>query len=161
MKIPFKVLLGLSALLLAETAIAQSNYWDPRPVPEEKQEQATATKAARIIVAAPIMPRSATTSGFCCVTYDVNEKGIPVNIDTPFCSEKKFRRPTVRALRKWRFNPAIRDGETLRTNHYSTITTYRLNGQGGSLIPDKAGLILRDGEIDFSKEYLCPLLGSS
>ena len=91
----------------------------------------------------------------------MNEKGIPVNIDIPFCSEKKFRRPTIRALKKWRFNPAIRDGETLRTNHYSTIMTYRLNGQDGSLIPDKAGLILRDGEIDFSKEYLCPLLGSS
>ena len=152
------LLLSLPVYLFSETAIAQSNYWDPRPIAKDKQEEPTETKAARIVIAPPRMPSSAKRSGFCCIKYNVNEDGNPINITTPFCNMKKFRKPTIKAVKKWRFNPAISNGKPLRTNNYTGVITYRLTTPGGSIIPDKDGLVLRDGITDFSEGHLCPKL---
>lgn len=52
MRTTYTILVAAITLMAAEQASAQSNYWDPRPISRDKQEQPTNTNPARIITAA-------------------------------------------------------------------------------------------------------------
>ena len=158
MKIASTVLVIAITFMATEQVKAQSNYWDPRPVPKDKQEQPTNTKPARIITAAPKMPRSANRSGYCCAIFDVNKDGAPEDVDTTYCNQRKFKGPTIRAIKKWRFKPAIDKGTPLHTYDKTVIMTFRLTNEEGDIILDSKKSILRNGVVDFSKEHLCPNL---
>ena len=73
MKIASTILVIAITFMATEQASAQSNYWDPRPISRDKQEQPTNTNPARIITAAPKMPASANRSGYCCAIFDVTK----------------------------------------------------------------------------------------
>ena len=158
MRTTYTILVAAITLMAAEQASAQSNYWDPRPISRDKQEQPTNTNPARIITAAPKMPASANRSGYCCAIFDVTKDGVPEDINTTYCNQKKFKRPTIRAIKKWRFKPAIDKGTPLHTYDKTVIMTFRLTNEEGDIILDSKKSILRNGVVDFSKEHLCPNL---
>ena len=151
----YKFFVVFISLVYSSSVTAKPNYWDPKLVPEDKQEQPTETIATPRIKAAPKMPSSAQTSGFCCMLYDVTENGIPENVATSFCSSRKFRTSSIRSLKKWHFNPAILGGVKIRANDQSRIVTYRLTDERGFIIPDSKRLIVHNDQTDFSMERLC------
>ena len=113
-------------LSISLSAQAQPKYSRPRPVPLDEQETPTETRAAAIIRAAPIMPYTATRSGFCCMLIDVNELGHPTKVDIEYCTATYFKKSSIKSVKKWRFNPANINGKPVKTSHQSVGITYLL-----------------------------------
>jgi len=155
------IILGAGVLIFSNATIAQNNYWDPRPIPQDKQKKPDEITPTRKITAAPKMPSNARRSGFCCMVYDVNAEGLPENVATSFCNKSKFRKPSIKAIQKWRFNPAIANGLNVRANNQSRIMTFQLTDQNGLIIPDRNHLLVLNGRYDASKERLCNAFESS
>ena len=100
MRTTYTILVAAITLMAAEQASAQSNYWDPRPISRDKQEQPTNTNPARIITAAPKMPASANRSGYCCAIFDVTKDGVPEDINTTYCNQKKVQKANNSSYKK-------------------------------------------------------------
>ena len=92
-------------------------------------------KAVPLVRVPPVMPRSATRSGYVDVVFDVDGNGTPINIKSIYATEPKFIDPTLKSVGKWRYskldagvNPASRKGVAAKV-------TFRLTDEGGRLIP--------------------------
>ena len=74
-------------------------------------------------------------SGFCKVRFDVNEKGVPFNIQTRFCTSRVLSENTLSAVRAWRYSPKYENGKTtIRSNVKSTIA-FDLHDERGRKLP--------------------------
>ncbi len=160
-KIFITITLAFSIISVSIPAFAQTNYWDPRPIPEDEQKQPKVNLATTRIIAPPKMPATAKESGFCCMIYDVTDKGLPDKVNATFCSAKMFKEPSIESVKKWRFNPAISNGKNTRAYNQFKLISFRLTNPDGSIIPDSNRLILNNGTIDFSSKHLCHALNVS
>ena len=63
MRTTYTILVAAITFMATEQASAQSNYWDPRPISRDKQEQPTNTNPARIcLLYTSPSPRDLSTS---------------------------------------------------------------------------------------------------
>jgi len=84
----------------------------------------------------PNMPPRAEKSGHCIVRLSVNAYGQPFNIVTKECSQSIFKRPTIKAVAKWKYSPKIRDGQAVDMHGVETLITFALTDEHGQLIPE-------------------------
>jgi len=81
-----------------------------------------------------IMPPRAERSGTCSFRYDVTKAGTVQNIEILSCSEEMFARPTLSAIMKWQYVPAVRKGVTMATVGVEASMTYHLRDERGDVI---------------------------
>ena len=82
------------------------------------------------------MPPGADKSGHCTVRFDVDPSGKPFNIQTTFCTQSVFKRPTVKSVEKWKFQPKIQDGQAVSRTGVENRVTYQLLDERGNVIPE-------------------------
>ena len=75
----------------------------------------------------PVPPPDAQESGHCDMTFDVSPDGQPFNINAN-CTDRVFRRSSVRAVEKWKYQPKIQDGAAVGRTGVQTRLTYRIEG---------------------------------
>ena len=85
---------------------------------------------------APVMPPRAVKSGHCQVKLNVTAQGQPFEIVTTYCSQAIFKRPTIKAVQKWKYNPKILDGVAVARQGVETLITFNLTDERGFLIPE-------------------------
>ena len=84
----------------------------------------------------PIMPPRADKSGHCKVKFNVSPEGQPFDVQTTYCTQSLFSRPTIKSVQKWKYNPKIQDGRPVgRTGVVSKIS-FRLTDDRGNIIPE-------------------------
>lgn len=84
----------------------------------------------------PNMPPRAQKSGHCIVRLSVNAYGQPFDIVTKECSQSIFKRPTIKAVAKWKYNPKIKDGQAVDRHGVETLITFALTDEHGRPIPE-------------------------
>jgi len=84
----------------------------------------------------PIMPPRAEKSGHCNVRFNLTAQGQPFEIVTTYCSQSIFKRPTIKAVQKWRYNPKIKNGAAVARRGVETLITFNLTDERGFLIPE-------------------------
>ena len=84
----------------------------------------------------PIMPPRAEKSGHCRVKFDVSPEGAPFNVDTTYCTQSLFSRPTIKSVQKWKYNPKIQDGRPVGRSGVESKITFRLADERGNIIPE-------------------------
>ncbi len=84
----------------------------------------------------PNMPPRAQKSGHCIVRLSVNAYGQPFNIVATKCSQSIFKRPTINAVAKWKYNPKIQDGKAVDRHGVETLITFALTDERGRPIPE-------------------------
>ena len=98
---------------------------------QESDRDATPT-----IRTAAVMPPRAERSGHCNVRFDVSPKGETYNIQTTYCSERIFERPTIRAVAKWKYNPKIRNKIAVARTGVESTMSFNLTDERGNIIPE-------------------------
>mgnify|MGYP000459528275 CR=1 FL=1 len=84
----------------------------------------------------PQMPTRAERSGHCVARFDINAEGAPFNITTPYCTQDVFSRPTLKAVAKWKYRPAVQDGTAQTSRSVETKVVFKLADENGRLIPE-------------------------
>lgn len=84
----------------------------------------------------PNMPSSAKRSGHCTVRFNVNAVGVPYDIETTFCTQSVFKRPTLRSVAQWKYRPRISNGEATAMMGITNRVTFRLSDEKGDIIPE-------------------------
>ncbi|WP_051279594.1 energy transducer TonB [Hellea balneolensis] len=107
----------------------------------EKTETPSSTtvsnQEAKPIVRIPgIFPANAEKSGHCNFLFDVNREGRVFNIRTVSCTDIVFEKPSIKALKKWRYSPKIISGEAVESKNLENRISFRLRNQLGELIPE-------------------------
>ncbi len=156
------IFIAISALVLFFAIFhppAMAKKWklgQPVKIAKKDQKQPTEDKAAMRIGAPPIMPRRAKTSGYCCMLMDIDEKGMPQNIRTSYCSDKVFAKASIEASKKWRFAPAIKDGKPRAIKNQTYVNKFYLRLSNGRLVPDPDRMVVRRGKrVRIPKEKMC------
>lgn len=88
------------------------------------QETSPRIQENPIKLAHPRMPDRAKESGYCCVLYDVDHKGKPVNITAPICSAPIFRKYSIHTVKKWRYKTNHTTTGQLLHQDYDTVITF-------------------------------------
>jgi len=127
----------------------------PVEVPIENPVQPTEDRAALRIGFPPIIPRSAKRSGYCCMLIDVNTEGKPENIRTSYCSDSYFKHSSIRASKKWKFSPAIKDGIPIRAYNQKFTNRFILRNPRGQIIQDKEKIFVTRTGYNTNYEDLC------
>jgi len=84
----------------------------------------------------PVMPPRAEKSGHCNVRFNLTAQGQPFEIATTYCSQSIFKRPTIKAVQKWKYNPKIKNGAAVVRHGVETLITFNLTDERGLLIPE-------------------------
>jgi len=84
----------------------------------------------------PIMPPRAEKSGHCKVKFNVTTQGQPYEIVTTYCTQSVFKRPTIKSVRKWKYNPKILNGIAVARQGVETRISFHLTDERGFLIPE-------------------------
>ena len=84
----------------------------------------------------PVVPGNASRSGHCDVRLDVSPDGQPFNVVATRCTDSVFERPTLRSVRKWKYQPRIEGGVAVAQTGLTNRVTYRLLDERGNLIPE-------------------------
>ena len=84
----------------------------------------------------PIMPPRAEKSGHCKVRFDVSAAGQPFNVLATYCSSSVFKRPSIKSVEKWKYNPKIIDGNAVARKGVQSQITFQLTDDRGKLIPE-------------------------
>ncbi|MGJ8559053.1 MAG: energy transducer TonB [Litorimonas sp.] len=84
----------------------------------------------------PIMPPRADKSGHCVVKFNVSPDGAPFDVETTYCTESLFSRPTVKSVQKWKYNPKIQDGRPVGRVGVVSKITFRLTDERGNVLPE-------------------------
>lgn len=74
----------------------------------------------------PIRPVSATTSGHCYLRFDVTAQGQPINVHAKSCTDAIFEAPAIESVKKWKYNPKVRDGQLKARTGVETKVTFPL-----------------------------------
>jgi len=155
MRIKISFLLAMLTASLSVEAMAGPKIGEPFHVPLKDQVQPTEDIAALRIGAPPIMPRNAKRSGYCCMLIDVNTAGKPENIRTSYCSSSYFKRPSIKASKKWKFSPAIKDGIPVRAYNQKFTNRFLLRNARGQIIQDKEKILVTRTGFNTNYEDLC------
>lgn len=83
----------------------------------------------------PIMPSHAMKSGYCDVRFNVNAQGVPFDVETTYCTQSLFARPTIKSVTKWKYRPRIQDGQATSRIGVTNRVRYHLTDERGQLIP--------------------------
>jgi len=89
-----------------------------------------------ILRVAANMPPRAERSGHCKVIFDVSPLGEPYNIQAPFCSDRIFERPTLKAVAKWKYRPKVQGGQAVTRRGVKNQMTFKLTDERGQIIPE-------------------------
>ncbi len=65
--------------------------------------------------------------GTCTVTFDVTPDGVTTNITILACDSSLFRRDSIRAVERWRYQPKIVDGIPVRRTGVVTEFNFQLS----------------------------------
>ncbi|HFE39266.1 MAG TPA: energy transducer TonB, partial [Gammaproteobacteria bacterium] len=84
----------------------------------------------------PIMPPRAEKSGHCDVRFSVSPEGAPFNVEAIFCTNNVFKRPSIKSVQKWKYNPKIVDGRAVARQGVRSTITFRLTDDRGNIIPE-------------------------
>lgn len=84
----------------------------------------------------PIMPPRAEKSGHCKVRFDVSAQGAPFNVIATYCSSSVFKRPSIKSVQKWKYNPKIMNGRTVSRTGVESQITFRLTDERGNILPE-------------------------
>ncbi len=84
----------------------------------------------------PIMPPRAEKSGHCKVRFDVNPQGAPFNVVATYCTGSVFKRPSIKSVLKWKYNPKIVDGRAVARKGVESQITFRLTDERGNILPE-------------------------
>lgn len=84
----------------------------------------------------PIMPPRAEKSGHCKVRFSVSPEGAPFNVVTTYCTNSVFKRPSIKSVQKWKYNPKIVDGRAVARQGVESTITFRLTDERGNIIPE-------------------------
>ena len=84
----------------------------------------------------PLMPPRAEKSGHCKVRFNVSPEGAPFDVDTFYCTQSLFSRPTIKSVQKWKYNPKIQDGRPVGRVGVESTVRFRLSDDRGNLIPE-------------------------
>ena len=84
----------------------------------------------------PIMPTRADRSGHCKVRFDVSPQGMPFNIEAISCSQTLFKRPSIRSVQNWKYDPKIVNGRTVSRSGVESKISFRLLDERGKIIPE-------------------------
>ncbi len=95
----------------------------------------TFTPPVRIQAKAPTYPfarRRSATEGWVAVNFMVDPKGAPYDITVNTSSgDEAFERAAVRAVEKWRYEPAVFQGQPIDAGQAARIT-FQLSGEAGA-----------------------------
>lgn len=89
----------------------------------------------------PIMPNEADGSGYCCMTFDINRTGTPINIEARYCTEGHFEQPSKEAISKWSYSPAKNSGKTVIRRGVQTTMSFHLRGVFGQPVEGHTGYL--------------------
>jgi protein TonB len=84
----------------------------------------------------PIMPPRAEKSGHCTVRFSVSPDGAPFDVETMYCTQSLFSRPTIKSVQKWKYNPKIQDGRPVGRIGVEAKITFRLTDERGNILPE-------------------------
>jgi TonB family protein len=56
-----------------------------------------------------------TPDSFVSVSFEINEKGLPINLQVDKSSDKELEEEVIAMIREWRFEAALRDGIPIAT----------------------------------------------
>jgi len=96
-------------------------------------------QAQPLIRIPPIMSQGALRSdksGHCKLEFDVSAIGVPENIRVGYCTDDVFRETSIDSVEKWKYNPAIRNGEAVARKNVVTNIQYKILDACGNLLPE-------------------------
>jgi protein TonB len=79
----------------------------------------------------PTMPTRAQYSGHCDMRFSVGPDGQPFGIESTFCTERHFERPTIKSIEKWKYRPRIRDGRAVTMDGVTARVKFILTDEAG------------------------------
>ncbi len=82
------------------------------------------------------MPTRANRSGHCLMEFSVGANGQPYDVKASYCTQEIFRRPSIKAAQKFKYNPRQRNGQAVSVHGVRTKITYRLTDEAGHVIPE-------------------------
>ncbi|PHS76888.1 MAG: hypothetical protein COB56_05065 [Robiginitomaculum sp.] len=124
-------------------------------IPVKDQIQPTENTASFKTGVPPKMPPNAKRSGYCCMLIDVNAEGEPENIRTSYCTDSNFKRPSIKASKKWKFSPAIKDGRPEKAYSQKFTNRFLLQNSRGQTVQDKEGIFVTRTGFNTNYEDLC------
>lgn len=89
----------------------------------------------------PIMPQEADGSGYCCMAFDIDRNGVPINIKARYCTESYFEAPSKEAISRWTYSPAENNGTTVIRTGVATTMSFHLTGVFGQVIEGRTGYL--------------------
>lgn len=81
-------------------------------------------------------PSRVQKSGHCFLIYDINEKGKPKNIKVGYCTDEVFSKKAVKSLKKWKYEPAMRDDVPVLRKTAKTKIRFQLADECGNILPE-------------------------
>lgn len=84
----------------------------------------------------PSMPPRADKSGHCKVRFSVSPEGQPFDVDTTYCTQSLFSRPTIKSVQRWKYNPKIQDGRPVGRVGVESTVRFNLTDERGNIIPE-------------------------
>lgn len=84
----------------------------------------------------PTMPPRAEKSGHCKVQFDVTPEGSTVNVKATYCTEPLFKRATISAVQRWKYNPKVHNGAAVTRYGLVNKVSFHLSDERGNIIPE-------------------------
>lgn len=115
------------------------------PIPSSKKFKPSPTNitlsisdpdAKAILKIQPIMPPRADKSGHCKVRFNVTAQGQPYEVMVTYCTQSVFKRPTIKAVQKWKYRPKVRNRIAVARYGVESLITFNLVDERGDLIPE-------------------------
>ena len=136
-----KKYIGVIAAIMSVGLLANAVPANGQSIDENGTRAAEVTKQVP-----PTMPRQARESGYCCMVFNVDRSGSPVNVNTSYCTNPIFAENSKDAVSKWEFSPALKNGTPVAWLDETTLMRFNIATVEGSLIPSSTGyLSLREG----------------
>lgn len=82
------------------------------------------------------MPPRASRSGHCKLVFSVGVNGQPFDVQTRYCTQDIFKRPSIKAAQRFKYRPKIQNGQAVTMHGVHTQITYRLTDEAGRVIPE-------------------------
>lgn len=121
---------------IATTTGSAEGLRKPRPeilIPEFVEADTSGGPIHRV---EPAMPPRADRSGHCMMEFDVTPQGTTMNVRALSCSQSYFEAPSVKAVQKWKYRPAVSDGAYVTRTGVRTRLTFALTDERGRIIPE-------------------------
>jgi TonB family protein len=113
----------------------------------------------KLISAPQSSQRKDSTAGAVSVSFEINEKGLPIDIQVDKSSDKELDDEVIAMIREWRFEAALRGGESLASRAYIDLSVIDLSvgdpppvAAGTALSHSRkyyiSGMVNKTGEVD-------------